>query len=41
MPQTEKYTEKERPEGTNGLFYGWETLTHAANKVNNKVPEYL
>lgn len=33
MEQTLQYTEKERPEGTNGLFYGWETLTHAGNKA--------
>ncbi|KUJ16084.1 uncharacterized protein LY89DRAFT_648220 [Mollisia scopiformis] len=33
MPKTQTYTEKIRPQGTNGLFYGWETLTHAGNKV--------
>ncbi|WP_055569872.1 alginate lyase family protein [Streptomyces atriruber] len=29
MPQTEKYTKEQRPEGTDGLFVAWETLTHA------------
>ncbi|CZR68632.1 uncharacterized protein PAC_18531 [Phialocephala subalpina] len=31
MPKTQAYTERVRPQGTNGLFYGWETLTHAGN----------
>ncbi|MFE0176779.1 alginate lyase family protein [Streptomyces sp. NPDC059002] len=31
MPQTEKYTEQRRPEGTDDLFVAWETLTHAEN----------
>ncbi|MFE0099062.1 alginate lyase family protein [Streptomyces sp. NPDC059009] len=31
MPQTEKYTEQRRPEGTDDLFVAWETLTHADN----------
>ncbi|ATL28884.1 secreted protein [Streptomyces formicae] len=31
MPQTEKYTEQRRPEGTDDLFVAWETLTHAGN----------
>ncbi|KAF8854757.1 chondroitin AC/alginate lyase [Acephala macrosclerotiorum] len=31
MPKTQAYTERIRPQGTNGLFYGWETLTHAGN----------
>lgn len=30
---TETYTKSHRPEGTNKLFYGWETLTHADNKA--------
>ncbi|QES42461.1 hypothetical protein DEJ49_17000 [Streptomyces venezuelae] len=29
MPQTERYTRERRPEGTDGLFVAWETLTHA------------
>ncbi|MEV7197518.1 alginate lyase family protein [Streptomyces sp. NPDC093510] len=29
MPQTQRYTEQRRPEGTDGLFVAWETLTHA------------
>jgi hypothetical protein len=33
MAKTKQYTEKMRPQGTNGLFYGWETLTHAENKA--------
>lgn len=33
MPNTQQYTEKHRPEGTNTLFYGWETLTHAQNNA--------
>ncbi|MET7361924.1 alginate lyase family protein [Streptomyces sp. NPDC005562] len=31
MPQTERFTEQRRPEGTDGLFVAWETLTHADN----------
>ncbi|MFD4632314.1 alginate lyase family protein [Streptomyces sp. NPDC058284] len=31
MPYTEKYTVARRPEGTDGLFVAWETLTHAGN----------
>ncbi|MFF1381656.1 alginate lyase family protein [Streptomyces sp. NPDC058308] len=31
MPETERYTERGRPEGTDGLFVAWETLTHAGN----------
>ncbi|KAK0109359.1 hypothetical protein ONS96_003176 [Cadophora gregata f. sp. sojae] len=31
MPRTQAYTERIRPQGTNSLFYGWETLTHAGN----------
>lgn len=30
LPQTEKLTHKQRPEGTDDLFVAWETLTHAA-----------
>ncbi|MET8475535.1 alginate lyase family protein [Streptomyces sp. NPDC006422] len=30
LPQTERLTRKERPEGTDDLFVAWETLTHAA-----------
>ncbi|MFD8573040.1 alginate lyase family protein [Streptomyces sp. NPDC059639] len=30
LPQTEKLTRKERPEGTDDLFVAWETLTHAS-----------
>jgi hypothetical protein len=33
MPKTEAYTERIRPQGTNSLFYGWETLTHAEDKA--------
>jgi hypothetical protein len=33
MNETLAYTLKSRPEGTNSLFYGWETLTHAGNKA--------
>jgi hypothetical protein len=33
MPNTLEYTKKIRPQGTNSLFYGWETLTHAGNKA--------
>ncbi|MYW63759.1 hypothetical protein GTY65_06650 [Streptomyces sp. SID8379] len=29
LPQTEKLTREERPEGTDDLFVAWETLTHA------------
>lgn len=31
MPETKKWTLKERPVGTNGLFVAFETLTHAEN----------
>ncbi|KIK65161.1 hypothetical protein GYMLUDRAFT_258635 [Collybiopsis luxurians FD-317 M1] len=31
MTNTQTLTEKQRPAGTNGLFVGWETLTHAEN----------
>ncbi|MFF3643138.1 alginate lyase family protein [Streptomyces sp. NPDC002564] len=31
MPETERYTEQRRPEGTDDLFVAWETLTHADN----------
>lgn len=31
LPQTAKYTQKQRPEGTDDLFVAWETLTHAEN----------
>ncbi|KIK65160.1 hypothetical protein GYMLUDRAFT_71043 [Collybiopsis luxurians FD-317 M1] len=31
MPNTQTLTEKQRPAGKNGLFVGWETLTHAGN----------
>ena len=31
MPNTGKLTEADRPEGTNNLFTGWGTLTHAEN----------
>ncbi|KAH8592178.1 secreted protein [Bisporella sp. PMI_857] len=33
MPKTKQYTEAQRPQGTNKLFYGWETLTHAGNRA--------
>ena len=33
MPKTEQYTKQIRPQGTNSLFYGWETLTHAENNA--------
>ncbi|KAA8651411.1 hypothetical protein EYZ11_009224 [Aspergillus tanneri] len=33
LPNTEKYTLKHRPAGTNQLFQGWETLTHAENNA--------
>ncbi|WP_372344207.1 alginate lyase family protein [Streptomyces sp. KL116D] len=29
LPETEKLTRKQRPEGTDDLFVAWETLTHA------------
>lgn len=31
MTNTEKYTLERRPAGTDKLFIGWETLTHAEN----------
>lgn len=31
MPNTKLYTEGRRPQGTNGLFVAWQTLTHAQN----------
>ncbi|MFG2498154.1 alginate lyase family protein [Streptomyces sp. NPDC048441] len=31
LPETAKYTEERRPEGTDDLFVAWETLTHAEN----------
>lgn len=31
MTNTKKYTEQNRPQGTNNLFVAWETLTHAEN----------
>ncbi len=31
MTNTQRYTESQRPQGTNDLFVAWETLTHAAN----------
>src|SRR5882757_586459 len=31
MPNTQKLVEQQRPAGTNILFIGWETLTHAQN----------
>ncbi|HEY4020316.1 MAG TPA: hypothetical protein VGM75_16620, partial [Pseudonocardiaceae bacterium] len=31
MPNTGKLTNQDRPEGTNNLFTGWGTLTHAEN----------
>jgi len=31
MPNTQRYVEQHRPSGTNLLFVGWETLTHANN----------
>jgi hypothetical protein len=33
MPKTKQYTERIRPQGTNSIFYWWETLTHAENKA--------
>lgn len=31
MSNTQQYTERMRPQGTNNLFVAWETLTHANN----------
>jgi hypothetical protein len=31
MPNTEKLTLQQQPAGTDILFVGWETLTHANN----------
>jgi hypothetical protein len=31
MSNTQTYTESRRPQGSNGLFVAWETLTHARN----------
>ncbi len=31
MTNTQTYTESRRPQGSNGLFVAWETLTHARN----------
>ncbi|AQU66463.1 alginate lyase family protein [Streptomyces niveus] len=31
MTNTQQYTERMRPQGTNNLFVAWETLTHANN----------
>ncbi|KOV77821.1 alginate lyase family protein, partial [Nocardia sp. NRRL S-836] len=31
MTNTQRYTEGQRPQGTDNLFTAWETLTHAAN----------
>jgi hypothetical protein len=31
MSNTQRYTEAQRPQGTDNLFIAWETLTHAAN----------
>jgi hypothetical protein len=31
MANTQRYTESQRPQGTDNLFIAWETLTHAAN----------
>ncbi|MCG8928130.1 alginate lyase family protein [Lentzea sp. CC55] len=31
MTNTRRYTEAQRPQGTDNLFIAWETLTHAAN----------
>ncbi|WP_071812700.1 alginate lyase family protein [Lentzea guizhouensis] len=31
MSNTQRYTEGQRPQGTDNLFIAWETLTHAAN----------
>ncbi|MEU0879335.1 alginate lyase family protein [Lentzea sp. NPDC005914] len=31
MANTQRYTESQRPQGTDNLFVAWETLTHAAN----------
>jgi hypothetical protein len=31
MANTQTYTERKRPQGSNNLFIAWETLTHANN----------
>ena len=31
MTNTQSYTARTRPQGTNNLFVAWETLTHANN----------
>ena len=31
MANTQRYTEQQRPQGTDNLFIAWETLTHAQN----------
>jgi hypothetical protein len=31
MTNTQAYTERLRPHGSNNLFVAWETLTHADN----------
>jgi len=31
MTNTQAYTERLRPQGSNNLFVAWETLTHAGN----------
>ncbi|MEU6714588.1 hypothetical protein ABZ897_24230 [Nonomuraea sp. NPDC046802] len=31
MTNTQTFTERQRPAGTNNLFVAWETLTHAGN----------
>jgi hypothetical protein len=31
MPNTQTFTERSRPQGTNSLFVSWQTLTHAQN----------
>jgi hypothetical protein len=33
MSNSQSYTERLRPQGTNNLFVAWETLTHAANPM--------
>jgi len=33
MPKISEYIEKIRPQETDSLFYGWQTLTHADNKA--------
>ncbi|THU91683.1 hypothetical protein K435DRAFT_820740 [Dendrothele bispora CBS 962.96] len=35
MTNTQKLTEKQRPAGSNHLFVGWETLTHAGNTASD------